>query len=127
MPEAIASGGAVATEVVRQPRAQSNRADAPVREAASVTLAKVREPEAPATEPRKLGERIARPQSSPQPKSSDSALTTYKDSESGRLIIRIFDKETGDVLLEFPPEDPPSSATLPSDGAATPPSTQIDV
>ena len=44
------------------------------------------------------------PNSAPQ---SNSGLTTYRDSDSGRLIVRIFDKETGDVLLEFPPEDPP--------------------
>ena len=34
----------------------------------------------------------------------DSGLTTYRDQESGRLIVRVFDRESGDVLLEFPPE-----------------------
>jgi hypothetical protein len=34
----------------------------------------------------------------------DSALTTYHDQDSGRLVIRVFDRESGDVLMEFPPE-----------------------
>jgi uncharacterized FlaG/YvyC family protein len=34
----------------------------------------------------------------------NSALTTYKDQDSGRLIVRVFDRESGDVLVEFPPE-----------------------
>lgn len=33
-----------------------------------------------------------------------SALTTYKDQDSGRLIVRVYDRESGDVLVEFPPE-----------------------
>ncbi|MGF1631424.1 MAG: flagellar protein FlaG [Kiloniellaceae bacterium] len=34
----------------------------------------------------------------------NSALTTYKDQDSGRLIVRVYDRESGDVLIEFPPE-----------------------
>lgn len=34
----------------------------------------------------------------------NSALTTYKDQASGRLIVRVYDRESGDVLVEFPPE-----------------------
>jgi len=34
----------------------------------------------------------------------NSALTTYKDHDSGRLIVRVYDRESGDVLVEFPPE-----------------------
>jgi uncharacterized FlaG/YvyC family protein len=34
----------------------------------------------------------------------NSALTTYKDQDSGRLIVRVYDRESGDVLVEFPPE-----------------------
>ena len=33
-----------------------------------------------------------------------SALTTYKDQDSGRLIVRVYDRENGDILVEFPPE-----------------------
>ncbi|NIA69467.1 flagellar protein FlaG [Pelagibius litoralis] len=47
----------------------------------------------------------------------NSALTTYRDQESGRLIVRVYDRESGDVLVEFPPEkafrpagNPPASA-----------------
>ena len=38
------------------------------------------------------------------PMIGNSGLTTYRDQESGRLIVRVFDRESGDVLLEFPPE-----------------------
>ncbi|MEQ8357320.1 MAG: flagellar protein FlaG [Kiloniellaceae bacterium] len=34
----------------------------------------------------------------------NSGLTTYKDHDTGRLIVRVFDRESGDVLVEFPPE-----------------------
>ncbi|WP_420348832.1 flagellar protein FlaG [Pelagibius sp.] len=34
----------------------------------------------------------------------NSALTTYRDQDSGRLIVRVYDRESGDVLVEFPPE-----------------------
>jgi len=40
-----------------------------------------------------------------------SALTTYKDQDSGRLIVRVFDRESGDVLVEFPPEKAFRAAT----------------
>lgn len=33
-----------------------------------------------------------------------SGLTTYKDEDSGRLIVRVYDRESGDVIVEFPPE-----------------------
>src|SRR3546814_6142286 len=38
------------------------------------------------------------------PAAPTSALTTYKDQDSGRLIVRVYDPESGDVLVEFPPE-----------------------
>jgi hypothetical protein len=31
-------------------------------------------------------------------------LTTYKDQDSGRLIVRVYDRKNGDILVEFPPE-----------------------
>jgi len=34
----------------------------------------------------------------------NSALTTYKDQDSGRLIVRVYDRQNGDILVEFPPE-----------------------
>ena len=34
----------------------------------------------------------------------NSALTTYRDQDSGRLIVRVYDRESGDVVVEFPPE-----------------------
>jgi len=43
----------------------------------------------------------------------NSALTTYKDQDSGRLIVRVYDRESGDVLIEFPPERAFRPATTP--------------
>lgn len=43
----------------------------------------------------------------------NSALTTYKDHDSGRLIVRVYDRESGDVLIEFPPERAFRPATTP--------------
>ena len=40
-----------------------------------------------------------------------SGLTTYNDQDTGRLIVRVFDRESGDVLVEFPPERAFRSAT----------------
>lgn len=34
----------------------------------------------------------------------NSALTTYKDQDSGRMIVRVYDLKSGDILIEFPPE-----------------------
>ena len=44
------------------------------------------------------------PKGSIAPMIGSSGLTTYTDQESGRVVVRIFDRESGDVLLEFPPE-----------------------
>src|SRR3546814_7174400 len=38
------------------------------------------------------------------PAAPTSALTTYKDQESGRPIVRVYDPERGAELLEVPPE-----------------------
>ncbi len=48
------------------------------------------------------------------PEARNAAVATYRDSESGRLIVRIFDKDSGDILVEFPPEDPPFDPTASS-------------
>ena len=59
---------------------------------------------------------------------SDSGLTTYRDQDSGRVIIRVFDRETGDVLVELPPDTQRSALRPPK--PPPPPlgtSTEIDV
>ncbi|WP_299616739.1 flagellar protein FlaG [Pelagibius sp.] len=48
----------------------------------------------------------------------NSALTTYRDQDSGRLIVRVYDRESGDVLVEFPPEKTFRPAVAPA--TATP-------
>ena len=35
--------------------------------------------------------------------SLSSTLTTYRDFESGRLVVRVSDADRGQVLVEFPP------------------------
>ena len=45
------------------------------------------------------GQKAALKQAAP-----NSALTTYKDQDSGRIIVRVYDRENGDILVEFPPE-----------------------
>lgn len=57
----------------------------------------------------------------------NSALTTYKDQDSGRLIVRVFDRESGDVLVEFPPERAFRSATEVLEKAAAKPKKSFDV
>lgn len=39
-----------------------------------------------------------------QQSAPSSPLTTYKDQDSGRLIVRVYDRKNGDILVEFPPE-----------------------
>ena len=46
----------------------------------------------------------------------NSALTTYRDQDSGRLIVRVYDRESGDVLVEFPPEKAFRPAVAPAAG-----------
>jgi uncharacterized FlaG/YvyC family protein len=47
-----------------------------------------------------------------------SGLSTYRDHESGRLVVQIFDQKRGGVLIEFPNENMlrayPTSAPRPS-------------
>ena len=38
------------------------------------------------------------------PPTQGFGLTTYQDRDSGRIVVRLFDETSGDVLLEFPPE-----------------------
>ena len=54
------------------------------------------------------------------PTALNSALTTYKDQDSGRLIVRVYDRESGDVLVEFPPEKAFRAAVVPGKAAQKP-------
>lgn len=57
----------------------------------------------------------------------NSALTTYKDQDSGRLIVRVYDRESGDVLIEFPPERAFRPAATPVGSTAVKPKTSFSV
>ena len=83
-----------------------NRPDAPTRVAVSPTTVGFRAKALSATSTTGLAETESEsaPRPAVTPLISDSGLTTYRDQESGRLIVRVFDRESGDVLLEFPPE-----------------------
>lgn len=99
-----------------------NRPDAPTRVAVNPSTVGFRAKAPSATSTAGLAETESEtaPRPAMTPLISDSGLTTYRDQESGRLIVRVFDRESGDVLLEFPPEgqrqaikviDPPGSGT----------------
>lgn len=55
----------------------------------------------------------------------NSALTTYRDQDSGRLIVRVYDRESGDVLVEFPPERAFRPAGIPVSAPTAKPKTSI--
>ena len=86
-----------------------------------------------AAAPEKVETPQAAPAASAAPKPAlrqaapNSALTTYKDQDSGRLIVRVFDRESGDVLVEFPPERAFRSATEVLEKAAAKPKRTISV
>ena len=125
MLERAAIAQTAASPVTPEARPARNRPDAPVRELASAQRAQSATPTS-APRPDLQGDEVAKPEPR-RPQGPGSALTTYRDSDSGRLIVRIFDKETGAVLLEFPPEDPPLGAA-PSGTDPTPrPHRKIDV
>lgn len=73
---------------------------APVRESKPVEVSPKAEVRSAVVE---LGVRAAASRPSVLPM-SNSALATYRDQESGRVIIRVFDRESGDILVELPPE-----------------------
>jgi hypothetical protein len=54
--------------------------------------------------PRAVPAADAGPQAAFKQAAPNSALTTYKDQDSGRIIVRVYDRENGDILVEFPPE-----------------------
>jgi len=61
------------------------------------------------------------------PLTGRSALTTYRDQDSGRVIVRLFDKDSGHVLAEFPPEKA-YRPVAPANFEETPrPQTRVDV
>jgi len=55
----------------------------------------------------------------------NSALTTYRDQDSGRLIVRVYDRKSGDVLVEFPPERAFRPAGTPVTAPAAKPKTSF--
>jgi uncharacterized FlaG/YvyC family protein len=93
MDNTVNNSGSVAVQP-RQAKTTSNAAPA---DTAAAAPEKVETSQAvPATE---RAQKPALQQSAP-----NSALTTYKDQDSGRLIVRVYDRENGDILVEFPPE-----------------------
>lgn len=85
---------------------RTNRPAASVSEAAPVREAKQIEVSEVASVRAKVVEQIERVAAKRPPvlPVSNSALATYRDQESGRVIVRVFDRESGDILLELPPE-----------------------
>ena len=61
----------------------------------------------PAPAPPQAGNQPATAPAGPRPVAPPAqvfGLTTYQDRDSGRIVVRVFDEASGDVLLEFPPE-----------------------
>lgn len=89
----------------------------------------VQQPASPANAPAAAPQKVESGQTAPAADTADrpaftqvapnSALTTYKDEESGRLIVRVYDRESGDVLVEFPPEKA-FRAVAPAPGGSAP-------
>ncbi len=116
METTIDNGGSVTTT---QRSVQTQAKAAPV-ETKAAAPEKVETPQAvPATG---AASKLTLKQAAP-----DSGLTTYNDHDSGRLIVRIFDRESGDVLVEFPPERAFRSATEVLDKAVAKAKTSIKV
>ena len=132
MVEAVQAGTAVAAQAAAQPKPTRGTPDTPVREKAGLAAATA-EAAASAKAPGQ-GELLttgADTEATPKPQVNlsprSSALTTYRDSDSGRLIVRIFDEESGEVLVEFPPEDPPQGVSVQPSPTPGRPQTTIDV
>ncbi|MGD1876926.1 MAG: hypothetical protein ACFB13_05425 [Kiloniellaceae bacterium] len=99
------------------PEAQASLATADI---ASTTSEKIETPHAVTAA--EGGAKAALKQSAP-----NAALTTYKDHDSGRLIVRVYDRVSGDILVEFPPEKAFRSVEEVLIGVGKPPKTRISV
>lgn len=128
MVDSIKAGTLVVPPAVEQPKPARHIADTPVREKAATVQS--------AEEPQERGQdktsRSGNTQDIPLPPSTapearNAAVATYRDSESGRLIVRIFDKDSGDILVEFPPEDPPFDLSASPSAGSSRGNTNIDV
>ena len=128
MVDSIKEGTLVVPPTVEQPKPVRRVADTPVREKAALVPS--------LDEPRDRGEdgtvqlgndQVAASLPSALPEARNAAVATYRDSDSGRLIVRIFDKDSGDILIEFPPEDPPFDLAASSARQPAGSKTSIDV
>ena len=123
--------GNTAAPPVAKPPTEINRPDAPAREAARVEPPNVSDAvidsvsEAGAAQAGGA-DLYARP-TPVTPLTSDSGLTTYHDQDSGRVVVRIFDRESGEVLIEFPPENQRQVPRAPELPGPARPSTSLDV
>jgi hypothetical protein len=127
-----ARGVSLSRTPVAKPQASMNRPDAPAQETArpersgkidSAALSK-----APVQNDSAGNDARAAAGRTPiTPLTNDSGLTTYRDQESGRVVVRIFDRESGDVLVEFPPENQRQAAEPPGPPDGDRPNTALDV
>ena len=128
MVDSIKEGTLVVPPTVEQPKPVRQVVDTPVREKASLvpSLDEPRDRDENGTVQR-VNDQSAPPRPSALPEARNAAVATYRDSDSGRLIVRIFDKDSGDILVEFPPEDPPFDLAASSAGQPAGSKTNIDV
>ena len=125
MVEAVQAGTVVAAQAAAQPKPTRGVPDTPAREKAAAAAATKAPGQGDLLTTGTDTEATPKPQVNLSPRSS--ALTTYRDSDSGRLIVRIFDEESGEVLVEFPPEDPPQGVSVQPSPTPGRPQTTIDV
>lgn len=121
----LVSTALVTTQTSRQQQPSSSApatGSARLAEASSVSADKSVVEAAAATTGGSGAGKAASPQSAP-----NSALTTYRDQDSGRIIVRVYDRESGDVLVEFPPEKAFRPAGTPASGSAAKPKTSFSV
>ena len=128
MVDSIKEGTLVVPPTVEQPKPVRQVADTPTREKAALVPAadELRDREEGGVSQR-VDDQSAPPRPSALPEARNAAVATYRDADSGRLIVRIFDKDSGDILVEFPPEDPPFELAASSAGQPAASKTNIDV
>lgn len=116
---------------VAKPPTEINRPDAPAKEVARIDSPKVLDAAIDSSSEASVaqagGAGLYARSTHITPLTSDSGLTTYHDQDSGRVVVRIFDRESGEVLVEFPLENQRQVPGAPDPPGPARPKTSLDV
>lgn len=98
--------GPVGTANVSSPTPSSGSDAARAEPAAKPVTTQPVQPANPAGRPSETRAAAEQPRDTSRPisQSTTPALSTYQDQSSGRLVVKVFDRTSGQVLAEFPPE-----------------------